>query len=69
MAGLLGGNLAAQSLPKDKIYMPTAEDYADCRGKVAGQVVRHTTSRGMITSLCMNSRKGLVAVPAGTRLR
>jgi hypothetical protein len=59
--------LAAQALPQTgPPYVPTAEDYADCRGEKAGAIVRHTDARGQVVKRCTPSASGLVALPQGS---
>jgi hypothetical protein len=43
---------------------PPPNAYTDCKGKKAGDEVQHRTPEGVVTAMCVDSPKGLVARPA-----
>ncbi len=44
-------------------HEPPQQAYDDCKGKKAGDAVRHTTPEGTVDAVCAESPKGLVARP------
>lgn len=44
-----------------------AQAYADCRGRQAGDTVRHATPEGVVAAICEDSLQGLVARPGQRR--
>lgn len=42
---------------------PPPQAYEDCRGKMAGDAVQHTTREGTVAATCVDSPQGLVARP------
>jgi hypothetical protein len=42
---------------------PPQQAYDDCKGKKAGDAIKHTTPEGKVDATCAESPKGLVARP------
>ena len=42
---------------------PPPQAFEDCRGKMDGDVVQHSTPEGMVSATCVNSPDGMVARP------
>jgi hypothetical protein len=45
------------------VHEPPPQAYEDCKGKMAGDAVQHTTREGKVTATCVDSPQGLVARP------
>lgn len=56
----------AQAATKPGGHEPPPQAYADCKGKKAGERVRHSTPEGVVDAECLDSPKGLVARPVRT---
>ena len=46
---------------------PPAQAYEDCRGKITGETVQHSTRDGTVAATCVDSPNGLVARPTPGR--